>query len=386
MINDKLSESVFNRFSNLFNSSPLIVRAPGRVNLIGEHTDYNEGFVLPASIDKEIIFAIAINNDNVFRFHAFDFNETYTFKSINPEVKGWQVYLHGVLAQFEKERVKIPGIDCVFGGNIPVGSGLSSSAALECGFAYGLNILLETNFSPYKLITMAQKAEHEYAGVMCGIMDQFASISGKKDHVFRLDCRSHDFSYYPFAMDNYIIALVNSKVTHELASSEYNIRRKECEEGVAILNEKNSCIISLRDTNPDELLKYKSLFNQVTYNRCCYVVKENIRVLDACGALEKKDMQRFGSLMYDSHAGLKDEYEVSCPELDILVDITKQMSYVLGARMMGGGFGGCTINLIKSDHKDKFQHEITEQYTRCTGLIPNIYFVKLSDGARSLKT
>jgi galactokinase len=379
-MDQNLKRAVSKKFIDLYNNKPLLIRAPGRINLIGEHTDYNEGFVLPGAIDKEIVFAIALNNESVFRFHSLDFHESYSGTEINKKEKGWQGYLLGVLAQFENEGVEISGVDCVFGGNIPIGAGLSSSAALECGFATGLNILFKTNFSPYKLITMTQNAEHEYAGVMCGIMDQYSSIYGKKDHVFRLDCRSNKHSYFPLAMDDCIIALVNTKVTHELASSEYNTRRSECERGVVFFKDKNPDINSLRDINLSEIVKYQPFIDPLIYKRCHYVVSENNRVLEACNALENFDFVKFGELMYQSHDGLRNEYEVSCKELDILVDITKPMHYVLGARMMGGGFGGCTINLVKADNKIEFQDKIIDKYKKDTGITPDIYFVKLSNG------
>ncbi len=223
----------------LFKKEPIIFSAPGRINLIGEHTDYNEGFVLPAAIDKSIIFGINKNSKKVFRFYSIDLDEYFETNDVSKEAigKSWTAYFLGVLAQFEQKGIKLEGVDCVFGGNIPLGAGLSSSAALECGFAYGLNDLFDAKLSKYELALMAQKAEHEYAGVMCGIMDQYASLFGKKDHVFRLDCRSHEHQYFPFEIDDYVIALVDTKVKHKLASSEYNLRRQECEKGVSILQQ-----------------------------------------------------------------------------------------------------------------------------------------------------
>ena len=382
MSKTSLEISLQNKFIQLFNSTPLLIKAPGRINLIGEHTDYNDGFVLPAAIDSNIVFAMARNDEEVFRFYSMDFNESFETDDIDVETgnKYWVRYLLGVLAQFRKENVELPGIDCVFGGDIPIGAGLSSSAALECGYAFGLNEILKTRFSKYQLVVMAQKAEHEYAGVMCGIMDQFASMFGKKDHVFRLDCRSHEYNYFPLAMDNHLIALVDTKVKHSLASSEYNKRRKECEEGVSIIGNDNSNIQSLRDVDLSMVDSYQSILDPVIYNRCHYVVSENLRVIEACIALEEANFLKFGELMYQSHDGLKNGYEVSCNELDILVDITQELDYVLGARMMGGGFGGCTINLINSGSETKFKKKISNEYLSKTGIEPSVYFVKLSDG------
>ncbi len=386
MINNKLVTIIKNKFSELYQKDPILIEAPGRINLIGEHTDYNEGYVLPAAIDRSIFLAMAENQEGVFRFYSIDFDEEFTSTEINKNVgnKNWALYLLGVLAQFRKENVNIKGIDCVFGGNIPIGAGLSSSAALECGFAYGLNKIFKTKYSDYHLVKMSQKAEHEYAGVMCGIMDQYASVFGKTEQVFKLDCRTHQHSYYQLSMKNHLIALVDTKVKHQLASSEYNQRRKECEKGVSILKKYDESISSLRDISLKLISEHKSEFDQTVYKRCTYVIKENQRLIDACNALENNDYDKFGNLMYQSHLGLKSEYEVSCKELDILVDITKNMDFVLGSRMMGGGFGGCTINLIKSTYKEEFEQKITQDYHTKTNIYPDVYFVKLSDGVHFL--
>ncbi len=371
-------------FEKLFKSSPIIIEAPGRINLIGEHTDYNDGFVLPAAIDKKATFAMAPNNEDIFRFYAADLDQKYETKSIElaPPDYSWANYLLGVLAQFEKEGVELTGIDCVFESNIPIGSGLSSSAAIECGFAFGLNQIYYSGFSNNQLAKMAQKAEHEYAGVMCGIMDQFASFFGKKGEVFRLDCRDHSYEYFPFEMEEYIIALCDTHVKHELASSEYNLRRQQCEKGVAILQKTDPKITALRDVDEAIMIKYKDHFDPLTYKRCLYVVKENERVLKACDALENNDLSTFGKLMYKSHDGLQHDYEVSCKELDILVDLTRKMEEVPGSRMMGGGFGGCTINLIKKSFVSDFKENISSEYLRLTGKETQIYFVNIGDGVK----
>lgn len=374
------------KFVELFNKNPYLFSAPGRINLIGEHTDYNDGFVMPAAIDKRVVFAIALNNIGTFHFFAIDLNQLFETKKIEPALQEfhWANYLLGVLDQFKKKGLATVGIDCVFGSDIPLGAGLSSSAALECGFAYGLNELLNTKLSKYELALMAQKAEHDYAGVMCGIMDQYASMFGKKDHVFRLDCRSHKHQYFPFEMDDFVIALVDTKVKHELASSEYNLRRQECEKGVSVLRQINPSVKALRDVDEAFMVIYKDEFDSLTFRRCNYIVKENQRVLDACEALEKSDFNTFGELMYKSHDGLQYEYEVSCKELDLLVDLTRNMDYVIGSRMMGGGFGGCTINLIQNNKVLEFEQLITKKYQLKTGITPNIYLVKISDGVSSV--
>lgn len=379
-------ENIKAKYIELFENKPLLVRAPGRINLIGEHTDYNNGFVLPAAIDKEAVFAIQTNGMNKFRLYAFDIEQYFETEQIEPvsQEYSWANYLIGVLAQFKKQGILIKGVDCVFGSDIPIGAGLSSSAALECGFAIGLNKILHARLSDFKLVQLAQKAEHEYAGVMCGIMDQFTSIFGRYDHVIKLDCRSNTHEYYQFDMNDYVIALVDTKVKHELASSEYNQRRMECEKGIQFLKEAGHEVNSLRDVSLELIDSYKNKLDPVIYKRCRYVITENQRVLDACKALGEKDFVKFGQLMYDSHKGLKNEYEVSCNELDLLVDLTKKMDFVYGSRMMGGGFGGCTINLIDKKKKFTFLDDISLAYKNQTNIEPEIYFVNISDGGKIL--
>lgn len=379
--------NLIKKFHSLYSTSPRIFRAPGRINLIGEHTDYNDGFVLPGAIDKSIDFAMGLNDNMTFRFFSLDYDEFYETEEIAKDENHphWVKYLIGVLAQFQKEGISLKGVDCVFGGNIPVGAGLSSSAAIECGFAFGLNALLDVKILKYQLVKMAQKAEHEYAGVMCGIMDQFASMFGKEDHVFRLDCRTHEHEYFPLKMDDHVIALCDTQVKHTLASSAYNQRRTECENGVTVLRKKYPKIKSLRDVCTLMLLNYEEAFDPIVFKRCMYVVRENKRVEEACDALSAGDLEIFGKLMYKSHDGLQYEYEVSCAELDLLVDITREMDDVVGARMMGGGFGGCTINLVKSSGIEYFKKEITSQYQNHFNKEPLIYFVKLTEGTHEWK-
>lgn len=379
-------EAVKKKFIELFEKDPVIVEAPGRINLIGEHTDYNDGYVLPAAIDRKVTFGISSNDCNEFRFFALDLNSYYTTSVIQPAKSKfqWANYLLGVLAQFEKENIDLSGIDCVFSSTIPIGAGLSSSAAIECGFAYGINYMLDTKFNDFQIVSMAQKAEHEYAGVMCGIMDQYASVFGRQNSVFRLDCRSLEHNYYPFNMSEYAIVLCDTLVKHELASSEYNLRRQECEKGVEILKKIDPSITALRDVEIDMLKNYEELFDPITYKRCAYVVHENQRVLTACDALANEDFILFGNLMYNSHEGLMNDYEVSCNELDILVDLTKNLDYVLGSRMMGGGFGGCTINLIKRSFLNEFKDIITSGYHKQTGKKTIIYPVTLGNGVNIL--
>lgn len=381
---NNLKLEIVEHYKKQFNREPsLLVRAPGRINLIGEHTDYNEGFVLPAAIDKEIVFAIGLSQNENFHLCAYDLNEEFTFTSNKLKVtkeKSWANYLIGVIAQFEKKGYKVPTLQVSYGGNVPLGAGLSSSAAVECGIAFAINELIEAGLEKKDLAFIAQKAEHEFAGVQCGIMDQFASVMGKKEHVIRLDCKTLEYDYFPFPMDDYQIVLCDTQVKHSLASSEYNTRRKECETGVSVLKNHFPEINSLRDVNLDMLKKYEDEIDATVYKRCVYVVEENDRVLKGCDDLTSGDLVAFGKKMYASHEGLSKHYEVSCKELDFLVEQTKNKPSVLGARMMGGGFGGCTINLVKVDEMHKFEEEMKQAYQRKFNIQLKTYQVTIENG------
>ncbi|PRY10004.1 galactokinase [Pontibacter ummariensis] len=374
---------ITDKFKELYGEDPVVVRSPGRVNLIGEHTDYNEGFVLPAAINKEILFALAPNHTDTFRVYAFDLKEQAEFalSDVRRSGIGWANYLLGVIAQFQKANLEVRGFDLVFGGNVPIGAGLSSSAAVECGLAYGLNHLFGHNLERFTMVKMAQKAEHEYAGVMCGIMDQFASMFGKQAHVVKLDCRSLDYAYYNFDMRDYRIVLCDTQVKHSLASSEYNTRRQECEAGGAILHRHYPQVHSLRDVTVQMLEKHQAEFDPVVYRRCSYVVNENNRVEAACQDLEQGDMKAFGEKMYASHHGLQHNYEVSCPELDFLVEQAKRSDAVLGARMMGGGFGGCTINIVQVNAIDAFTVQMEQAYRQQFDVQLKTYIAEIVDGS-----
>ncbi len=376
------TDSIKNKFKELYSDNPLLVRSPGRINLIGEHTDYNDGFVFPAAIDKEIHFAVAENDINKFRFYAFDLDEGFELEidKLAKTENSWANYLLGVAAQFKNAGYRLKGVDCVFGGDIPMGAGLSSSAAIENGFAFALKKIYGFDVSKMEMVKMAQKAEHEYVGVMCGIMDQFVSMNGKKDHALKLDCRSLDFEYANIDLTDYVIVLCDTKVKHKLASSEYNTRRKECETGVKILQKYDEKISALRDVDIELLQKYKAEFEPNVYKRSSYVIKENNRVEKSFVALQQNDMKYFGELMYQSHEGLRDEYEVSCHELDVLFTLARKSGDVIGARMMGGGFGGCTINLVKKENVEVFSEKIREGYEQTTGIEPEIHFVKITNG------
>jgi galactokinase len=293
---------------------------------------------------------------------------------------GWPNYVLGVVDQLKKAGYEVPGFDLAFGGNIPIGAGMSSSAALEGGTIFGLSEIFDWDISRLDMVKKSQKAENEFVGVNCGIMDQFANIFSEEGKVFQLDCRSLDYEYYPFVRDDLKIILCDTTVRRELATSEYNVRRSQCEEGIAILNNFFDNIYSLRDATLDMLYEHKSEFDPVVYKRCSYVIEENNRVQQACDYLEKEDFHSFGQAMYQSHAGLKDKYEVSSPELDILVDIAKDIDGVLGARMMGAGFGGCTINLVEAKHTDSFTSQITEAYEKESGVKIPVYQSTIATG------
>lgn len=359
----------------------MIISAPGRVNLIGEHTDYNEGFVLPGAIDKRINVAIAPNWTNDINVFAQDFNESYSFSldDIKPS-KGWTTYILGVTYHIQQKGKKLAGVDVWIDGNVPVGGGMSSSAALCSGYGFALNELFQLGFSRLDLAYLGQATEHSFAGVKVGIMDQFASLHGKKDHVIKLDCRSMEYEYIPFKFPNYKIVMVNSMVSHSLASSEYNVRRQQCEEGVAILKKFYPAIHSLRDVNINQLETHKDSVTEIVFRRCRYVITEKDRLLAGCELLKKGDLNSFGDLMYTTHQGLSKDYEVSCPELDFLANAAREIPEVAGTRMMGGGFGGCTINIVESASVDRFTKQIQERYKNKFGKIPEVYITQIEDG------
>jgi len=374
-------------FKEEFENEPLIIRAPGRINLIGEHTDYNNGFVLPASIDKAIFIAITNSNNSTSKIIAADLDDSIEFEidQINRSDKQWTNYIFGVIDQLIQAGHKINNFNAVFGGDIPIGAGLSSSAALETGFAFAFKQLNKLNIDNLEIIKLSQKAEHEFVGVMCGIMDQFASVLGKRDNVIQLDCRSIDYQYFPFDYEDISIVLFDTGVSHSLASSEYNTRRAQCEKGVSIIQRFESGVNSLRDVDRAMLQKYQSEFDPIIYKRCEYVVEENSRVLLACEKLSEHDLISFGKLMYQTHDGLRRKYGVSCEELDYLVDKTKRMLGVLGARMMGGGFGGCTINLVKNEFLENTISIMSETYKDKFGRELKSYITKIEDGTSEIK-
>jgi galactokinase len=375
-------ENVEKKFKDKFKQNPLLIRSPGRVNLIGEHTDYNKGYVLPGAIDKAIYLAVYPRKDDKCNILAVDLNDFYEFNisSIQNSKKGWPNYIMGIVDQFCKDGFNITGFDCAFGGDIPIGAGLSSSAAIEAGLAFALNHLFTFRLEKLALVKLAQKSENEFVGVKCGIMDQYINIFGKNKNVLRIDCRSLDYEYFPFEFNNVSVVLFNSKVSHSLASSEYNRRRGECDQGVEVIKNYYPKVESLRDVPKEMLVELKPKFDAVTYKRCKYVVDENDRVLTACEALKKGNLKEFGSLMYESHEGLSNDYEVSCKELDYLVQLTESNSKVYGSRMMGGGFGGCTINIIENDAVEQISKSICHSYEEIFHVKPEVYITSISSG------
>lgn len=362
------TKSLIKKFTELYKSEPIIARAPGRVNLIGEHTDYNDGFVLPAAVDKEIVFALQKNGSDKVRVYSLDMQENEEFcLSELKKKKGWINYIVGVFAEIAAKGLKAEGTDIVFAGDVPLGAGMSSSAALECALTTGLNYMYGGNFDKLELALVAQKAEHNYAGVKCGLMDQYASMFGKTDSVIKLDCRSQKHEYFHFNFSEFNLVLCDTNVKHSLASSEYNMRRAQCEKGISEIQKQFPSVKNLRDLTLEMVAQFKTKLDPVIYNRCSYVVEENLRVEKACQSLLKNDFKAFGELMYQSHDGLKDKYEVSCKELDFLTECTKNNNDVLGARMMGGGFGGCTINLVKRSAVNDFIADISEGIEKNAG-------------------
>lgn len=375
---DKLRTAFIERFS----SNPVFYASAGRINLIGEHTDYNGGFVFPGAIDKYIMTAININGTDKVRLYSVDMDQ-YTEFGLREEDKPaeqWACYVFGVCREVIKRGFEVKGFDAVFAGNVPLGAGLSSSAALESCFAYALNDLFNDNkISIFELALIGQSTEHNYCGVNCGIMDQFASVFGKKDCLMRLDCRSLEFKYFPFKPVGYKLVLVNSQVKHELVDSPYNKRRESCERVAKTLG-----VETLRDADMSMLEAAKNQISDEDYKRAVYVIGEKQRVLDVCEALEKGDYETVGQRMYETHHGLSKDYEVSCEELDFLNDVAKECG-VTGSRIMGGGFGGCTINLVKEGLYDTFVQTAKTKFNEKYGIEPIIIDVVISDGAHKVE-
>ena len=369
-------------------SAEVEVFSPGRINLIGEHTDYNQGYVLPTAIDKHIKFKFWKNGSLDFcRIYSSTY-EAYFETSlgvIEKSENSWENYLLGVLKELELLEKSPKGFDCIIESNLPVGAGISSSAALECGFAYGLNQLFDLEIPSEEIARLGQRAENNFTGSNCGIMDQYASVMSRENHFLLLDCQNLDSRFIPANLENYSILLLNTLVEHNLASTEYNTRRKECEQAVQLIAKTYPDVSSLRDVNLEMLNEVKNNLSPVLQKRAKFVVEENKRVLNCARALEANQLDLAGTLMYESHRGLQHLYEVSCNELDFLVDLAETKNYIAGARMMGGGFGGCTINLIENDKIHDFSREASVAFYKKFGWQPRPIIVSISKGTHILQ-
>ncbi len=362
--------------------------SPGRINLIGEHTDYNGGFVFPGAVDKGIMAEVRLNGTDTVMAYSIDLKDRVEFKVTDPEGPRatWARFIYGMVREFQALGVDVKGFNIAFAGDVPLGAGMSSSAAMESCFGCALNDLFADNkISKWDIVLAGQATEHKYIGVNCGIMDQFASVFGEEGKLMRLDCRSREFEYFPFHPQGYKLVLLNSKVKHELVGSPYNDRRKSCENVVEALGKHfpEKKFETLRDAEMNELEAVKAEVSAEDYQRAHFVLGEKERVLTVCNALEKDDYETVGKMMFATHHGLSKEYEVSCEELDYLVEIAQECG-VTGSRIMGGGFGGCTINLVKDDRYDQFIHTATEKFTTKYGHVPEVYPVIISQGSHKV--
>lgn len=384
------NQLITDKFFALFGDNEYrLYASPGRINIIGEHTDYNGGFVLPGAVDKGMVAAIRFNGTHKINAYALDLDESSTFGLNEEDIpkEHWAKYIFGVVRELQKRGAVITeGFDTVFAGDVPLGAGMSSSAALESTYAFALNDMLSLGFEKMELAKVGQSTEHNYVGVKCGIMDQFASIHGKAGHLMRLDCKTGEFEYVPFdpAKYGYRVCLVDTCVKHELVDSPYNKRRESCERAVVAIQKRHPEVEFMRDAELDWLEEVIGEISQEDYIRALYARQEVDRLLDACAAMEKGDYETAGRKMYGTHIGMSVLYEVSCPELDFVNEVAKQCG-VAGSRVMGGGFGGCTINIVKEDKYDNFVATVHERYKKEFGIDCNIYAVVISDGARRLQ-
>lgn len=380
------STAVLSKFDELFSKKPALFFSPGRVNLIGEHTDYNGGCVLPGAIDKGMLAAILPNGTDKVRAFSIDLNDYAEF-GLNEEdapTQSWARYIFGVCRELIKRGGKVEGFDTVFSGDVPLGAGLSSSAALESTYAYALNELYNLGFDKKELVLVGQKTEHNYCGVNCGIMDQFASLFGKEGHLIRLDCSTMEYEYVPFNPEGYKVVLIDSVTKHELVDSPYNKRRQSCENAAAAIAKNHPQVKLLGDATLEMLAEVKDVISEEDFKRATYAIEENARLVDTCEALKKGDYATVGKNIFATHHGMSKLYEVSTVELDYLNDIAKECG-VTGSRIMGGGFGGCTINLVPEDKYDHFIETAIAKFTEKFGVTPKVYPVKISEGARRIQ-
>ena len=378
------TESIKLAFIKHFNHEPIIVKSPGRINIIGEHTDYNSGYVMPAAINKAIYVAVSRRSDQEIHLYAESYTEMVksSINDLKKSEKNWVNYILGVADQLQKWEYNIGGFNLYIDGDVPLGAGLSSSAAVECSTAYALIELFSLSVPKLDIAKIAQKAEHSFAGVNCGIMDQFASVFGKKDHAMLLDCKTLKHQYIPLKLEGHTLVLLNTNVKHSLVDSAYNRRRQQCEQGVAWIKAKISKVNTLRDVDLKMLDKYVKPKDVDVYQKCKFVVEENQRVVAAVEQLKKGDLKGLGQAMFETHDGLSRAYRVSCEELDFLVEYVKGLPYVLGARMMGGGFGGCTLNLVETGKVKEFIDKLQRAYKKEFLINLDAYDVEIEDGAK----
>ncbi|MEO7977568.1 galactokinase [Flavobacterium sp.] len=382
-MNDILIQNTKSFFQKSFGSSPQkIVLSPGRINIIGEHIDYNDGYVLPAAIDKIICFAFEKSNSKTSKIIAIDLDEEFEVnldQKIELSDVVWTNYILGVIKQLQDNGFSFEGFNCVFSSNIPVGSGLSSSAALECGMIFGIKELYDLKIEKQDIALLGQKAEH-WVGINCGIMDQFSSVHGLENKVIKLDCNTLEFEYHNADFKDYSLVLFDSNVKHSLFTSEYNNRRLECEEGLSIIKNHFPDIKTFRDCTEEQVLSLQDKMSAIVFKRVHFVVKEILRVTKACEALDNGNIELLGQLLFDTHDGLSKEYEVSCAELDFIVEQGKKEEAVIGSRLMGGGFGGCAITLIKKGNENRVKEAFTSLYFDTFEIDLKIYDVKISNG------
>ncbi len=379
-MNTVLIEEVKSSFVEKFNTQPILIFSPGRINIIGEHTDYNDGFVFPAAVNKGIVLAIQKSEVDSSIVYAVDKNESIevSLDAVKPLPKeSWGNYVLGVVSEIQNKGKQLGNFNIAFGGDIPGGAGMSSSAALENSIVFGLNELFQLGLTKEEMIFISQKAEHHYVGVKCGIMDQYASMFGIKNHALLLDCRTIASKPFEINFKNHELLLINTNVKHSLSDSAYNDRRSVCESISKMLH-----IKALRDASEVDLIKIKNQVSEEDYQKALFVIQENERAFKASKAMQDGDLVELGQLIYGSHNGLQNQYKVSCDELDFLVDQAKKNKHILGARMMGGGFGGCTINLIDTNEVEAFKTTVSEAYKNKFGRDCSIYSVELSDGTR----
>jgi galactokinase len=383
---NSIATHVLHIFKQKFTAEPNVYFSPGRINLIGEHIDYNDGYVMPAAISKGVYYAVAANQTDTLNFYAADFDEHLSIAITDvKKLDNWKNYVLSVVNEFVLLGKPVAGFDCVFGGDIPRGSGMSSSAAVEGGLAYALNDIFSFGLNRVELALLCQRAEHNYPNVKCGIMDMYASINGKKDHVILLDCKNITHNYFPLKLEGYKIVLLNTKVQHTLASGEYNVRRQRCEEGMVVLK-KELNINSFREIkSAADVELHKDKMKPEVYNCCKFVVEEIARTQQAAVLLQQNDVKSFGQLMYAGHEGLSKLYNVSCAESDFLVDFAKASGNVIGARQMGGGFGGCSINIIKDEAIDAFIGAATTAYKKEFDIELEAYVMEISDGVGKIE-